>query len=196
MHIVALLGSPNVKSRSSALAEYLLGELAGRDVEVRIYSVENFDANSLLRADFKNEQVQAYLKDVAGAAGLIVSTPVYKASISGALKTMLDLIPEGGLQHKSVLPVASGGSPAHMLAVDHALQPIFINLKAEKALPVVFSADCQFVITELGNYQISEEILQRLDVALDRFIDGFESHPDHPLSRDRSHSMLGETLAI
>ena len=28
MHIVALLGSPNVKSRSSALAEYLLGELA------------------------------------------------------------------------------------------------------------------------------------------------------------------------
>lgn len=196
MHIVALLGSPNVKSRSSALAEYLLGELAKRDVEVRTYSVESFDANSLLRADFKSEQVQAYLKDVTGAAGLIVSTPVYKASISGVLKTLLDLIPEGGLQHKSVLPVASGGSPAHMLAVDHALQPIFINLKAEKALPVVFSPDSHFEKTETGDYLIGDEILQRLGVALDRFIDGFESHPDHPVSRDRTHSRLGETLAV
>jgi FMN reductase len=196
MHIVALLGSPNVKSRSSALAEHLLGELAKREVEVRTYSVEDFDANSLLRADFKSDQVQAYLKDVAGAAGLIVSTPVYKASISGVLKTLLDLIPEGGLQHKSVLPVASGGSPAHMLAVDHALQPIFINLKAEKALPVVFSPDSQFEKTEAGDYLIGDEILQRLDVALDRFIDGYESHPDHPVSRDRTHSRLGETLAV
>jgi FMN reductase len=177
MHIVALLGSPNVKSRSSALAEYLLGELAGRDVEVRTYSVESFDANSLLRADFNNEQVQAYLRDVAGAAGLIVSSPVYKASISGVLKTLLDLIPEGGLQHKSV-------------------QPIFINLKAEKALPVVFSPDNQFQKTEEGDYVIGDEIVQRLDVALDRFIDGFESHPDHPVSKDRSHSRLGETLAV
>ncbi|MBC7191615.1 NADPH-dependent FMN reductase [Marinobacter sp.] len=196
MHIVALLGSPNVKSRSSALAEYLLGELAKRDVEVRTYSVESFDANNLLRADFQSDQVQSYLKDVAGAAGLIVSTPVYKASISGVLKTLLDLIPEGGLQHKSVLPVASGGSPAHMLAVDHALQPVFINLKAEKALPVVFSPDSQFEKTETGDYLIGDEILQRLGVALDRFIDGFEAHPEHPLSRDRSHSLLGETLAI
>jgi FMN reductase len=196
MHIVALLGSPNVKSRSSALAEYLLGELAKRDVDLRTYSVESFDANSLLRADFKSNQVQAYLNDVAGAAGLIVSTPVYKASISGVLKTLLDLIPEGGLQHKSVLPVASGGSPAHMLAVDHALQPIFINLKAEKALPVVFSPDSQFEKAETGDYLIGDEILQRLGGALDRFIDGFESHPEHPLSRDRSHSLLGETLAI
>jgi FMN reductase len=127
---------------------------------------------------------------------LIVSSPVYKASISGVLKTLLDLIPEGGLQHKSVLPVASGGSPAHMLAVDHALQPIFINLKAEKALPVVFSPDNQFQKTEEGDYVIGDEIVQRLDVALDRFIDGFESHPDHPVSKDRSHSRLGETLAV
>jgi len=196
MHIVALLGSPNVKSRSSALAEYLLGELLKRGVEVRTYSVEDFDANSLLRADFKSEQVQAYLRDAAGAAGLIVSTPVYKASISGVLKTLLDLIPEGGLQHKSVLPVASGGSPAHMLAVDHALQPVFINLKAEKALPVVFSPDSQFQKTDEGDYVIGDEILQRLDVALERFIDGFESHPDHPVSKDRTHFRLGETLAV
>ncbi|KXS52156.1 MAG: NAD(P)H-dependent FMN reductase [Marinobacter sp. T13-3] len=196
MHIVALLGSPNVKSRSSALAEYLLGELLKRGVEVRTYSVEDFDANSLLRADFKSEQVQAYLRDAAGAVGLIVSTPVYKASISGVLKTLLDLIPEGGLQHKSVLPVASGGSPAHMLAVDHALQPVFINLKAEKALPVVFSPDSQFQKTDEGDYVIGDEILQRLDVALERFIDGFESHPDHPVSKDRTHFRLGETLAV
>lgn len=83
-----------------------------------------------------------------------------------------------------------------MLAVDHALQPVFINLKAEKALPVVFSPDSQFEKTETGDYLIGDEILQRLGVALDRFIDGFEAHPEHPLSRDRSHSLLGETLAI
>lgn len=196
MHVVALLGSPSVSSRSSALAEYLLTCLASRGVGVRTYRVDSFDANSLLRANFNDCQVQSYISDVVDSAGLIVATPVYKASISGVLKTLLDLIPEGGLQHKAVLPLASGGSAAHMLAVDHALQPIFINLKAEKALPVVFSADADFQKTVQGDYRIGDEILQRLDVALDRFVDGLESHPDHPVSRDRSQSLLGGTLAV
>ncbi|TWW32354.1 NADPH-dependent FMN reductase, partial [Pseudomonas aeruginosa] len=49
----------------------------------------------------------------AGADGLRVATPGYTASCSGARKGRLDLVPERALEHKVVLPFATGGSSAH-----------------------------------------------------------------------------------
>jgi hypothetical protein len=57
---------------------------------------------------------------------------VYKASFSGALKTLLDLFPERALEGKVVLPFATGGTIAHMLAVDYALKPVLSALKAQE----------------------------------------------------------------
>lgn len=40
---------------------------------------------------------------------VILATPVYKAAYSGLLKTFLDLLPQGGLRDKVVLPIARNG---------------------------------------------------------------------------------------
>ena len=42
-----------------------------------------------------------------------------------------------------VLPLASGGSVAHMLAVDYALKPVLNALKAQEVLHGVFANDTQ-----------------------------------------------------
>lgn len=194
MHVTVVLGSPGRHSKSTALAAHLGAQLEQRGVALRHYSLEQFEAADLLGANFKAPSVQRYLEDIRLAAGVIVATPVYKASISGLLKTLLDLIPEGGLEHKSVLGVATGGSKAHMLAVDHALQPILINLKAGKVLPTVFASDdaCQ---RDDHGYSLAPEIIERLDLALERFHDTLESHPDHPMVKERSHRWFQKTLA-
>ncbi len=60
---------------------------------------------------------------------------------SGALKTLLDLLPERALEGKIVLPLATGGTIAHMLAVDYALKPVLNALKAQEILHGVFADD-------------------------------------------------------
>ena len=60
----------------------------------------------------------------------MVATPVYQAAYSGLLKVFLDLLPQFAFRGKAVLPIVTGGSPAHVLAVDYALRPVLANLGA------------------------------------------------------------------
>jgi FMN reductase len=107
---------------------------------------------------------------VAQADGLIVSTPVYKASFSGALKTLLDLLPERALAHKIVLPIATGGSIAHMLAVDYALKPVLSALKAQETLQGIFADDSQVAYAEgTKPAQLVQALEERLHDSLETF---------------------------
>ncbi|WP_372430482.1 NAD(P)H-dependent oxidoreductase [Janibacter melonis] len=51
------------------------------------------------------------------------------------LKTFLDLLPQDALRGKVVLPVATGGSPAHVLSVDYALRPVLASLAPSAITP-------------------------------------------------------------
>ena len=55
---------------------------------------------------------------------------MYQAAYSGLLKVFLDLLPQFAFRGKAVLPIVTGGSPAHVLAVDYALRPVLANLGA------------------------------------------------------------------
>lgn len=100
------------------------------DVEVYHWNLQNFAAEDLLYARFDSPALNTFTEQLQQADGLIVATPVYKAAYSGALKTLLDLLPERALQGKVVLPLATGGTVAHLLAVDYALKPVLSALKA------------------------------------------------------------------
>ncbi|PMU90023.1 NADPH-dependent FMN reductase, partial [Pseudomonas sp. GP01-A4] len=71
--------------------------LQERGVEVVTFQVREFPAEDLLHARFDSPQVRHFNELVAQADGLVVATPVYKASFAGALKTLLDLLPERAL---------------------------------------------------------------------------------------------------
>jgi len=124
--------------------------LQHKGVEVVSYQIRDFPAEDLLHARFDSPKVIDLLEQVANADGLVIATPVYKASFSGALKTVLDLLPERALAHKVVLPMATGGSIAHMLAVDYALKPVLSALKAQELLHGIFAEDSQIAYGE-GN---------------------------------------------
>ncbi|MBT2490161.1 NAD(P)H-dependent oxidoreductase [Streptomyces sp. ISL-96] len=61
---------------------------------------------------------------VAQADALVVATPISKAAYSG-------LLPQHAFTGKPVLPLATGGSPAHVLAPDYALRPVLTSLGAQ-----------------------------------------------------------------
>jgi len=168
MRVITLAGSPRFPSRSTALLSVCQRALEARGVEVIPWNIHNFQPEDLLYARFDSPALTALKADLALAEGLIVATPIYKASFSGALKTLLDLLPERALEHKVVLPLASGGSVAHMLAVDYALKPVLNALKAQEVLHGVFASD-----TQIPHYDRQPELdallSERIDEALETF---------------------------
>ena len=168
MRVVTLAGSPRYPSRSSALLEYARERLSALDVEVCHWHLHNFVPEDLLYARFESPALQALIEQLAEADGLIVATPVYKASISGALKTLLDMLPERALAGKVVLPVATGGTVAHMLAVDYALKPVLNALKAQEILHGVFADDSQ-IIDYQHKPSFTPNLQTRLDASLETF---------------------------
>jgi FMN reductase len=170
MLVVSLSGSPALKSRSGVVLEHASRWLRAHGVEVTTLRIRDFNAEDLLFAQFDSPQVQAFIDAVRQADGLLIGTPVYKASFSGALKTVLDLLPERSLHGKVVLPLATGGSIAHMLAVDYALKPVLSALKCQEVLHGIFAIDTQ--ITYADNEQggdLDEILTERLQEGLEHF---------------------------
>lgn len=178
MHVVLLSGSPAARSRTEVLLDYVRQRLEAQQVEVSLLKVRDFPAEDLLHARFDSPAARQLQAVVASADGLVVGTPVYKASFTGALKVLLDLLPERALAHKVVLPLASGGSPAHLLAVDYALKPVLAALKAQEMLSGVFAVDKQIAYPEGDRpAQIDSELRERLDEALEQLTAALARRP-------------------
>ncbi|MTD16640.1 NADPH-dependent FMN reductase [Nakamurella sp. YIM 132087] len=128
--VVAISGSPSPTSTSQALLRHveLRLEVAGHTV-VTIHP-RDLPADALLAGDSSDPQIAAAVAAVASADGIVVSTPVFKASFSGLLKTFLDLLPQFALAGRPVLPLVTGGSPAHVLVLDYALRPVLQSMGA------------------------------------------------------------------
>ena len=100
---------------------------------------------------------------------LLVATPIYKAAYSGLLKLFLDLLPTDGLRGKTVLPLATGGTVAHVLAIDYGLRPVLQSLGARHVLQGLFILDKQLTRTDAGGLDIDADVRARLDTLLLEF---------------------------
>jgi len=106
---------------------------------------------------------------VAQADGIVVSTPIYKASYTGVLKSFLDLLPQFGLAGKVVLPVATGGTLAHVLAIDYGLRPVLLALAAQHVVSGLFILDKLIERQAGGDVRLESEIQARLDLVVADF---------------------------
>lgn len=142
-YAVTLSGSPSASSRSARLLRFIEQDLDSAGIAVRRIDVRALSPAALLAADTSHDDLRHALAQVAGAHAVIVATPVYKAAYSGLLKAFLDVLPQDGLVGKLVVPFATGGSPAHLLALDYALKPVLSALGAQHILRGVFAVDQQ-----------------------------------------------------
>jgi FMN reductase len=166
MSALLIAGSPSERSRSAALLEAVAQRLTVRGALIDRILIRDLSPQALVLADFGHPTVVRAADQVAQARVLVVATPVYKAAYSGVLKVFLDLLPQTALKGKVVLPLATGGSPHHMLALDYALRPVLQSLGAKGILPGIYATDSQVTLTPEGAYDIHPDIAARLDDAV------------------------------
>lgn len=130
MRVVVLSGSPVAGSRTWCLATAVGERLAARGLAVHPIDLRTLPPAEVLHGPPDVGPVRDALDAVARAEGVVLATPIHHAAYSGLLKAFLDLLPRAGLRGKVVLPLAAGGSPAHVLAIDYALRPVLVSLGA------------------------------------------------------------------
>lgn len=170
MSVLLIAGSPSERSRSAALLDAVAQRLQFRGVRTERLQIRDLSPQALILADFGNPSISHALGRVARADVVVVATPVYKAAYSGVLKVFLDLLPQNALADKTVLPLATGGSPNHMLALDYALRPVLQSLGAKQILSGIYATDSQVAVSESEAYEVNADIGQRLDDAVNTLV--------------------------
>ena len=160
---VIINGANARTSRVTAIQQYNQENLD----EVEAIEVFALPAEELISANFASEAIRKANAKVEQADVVVVLTPVYKAAYSGILKTYLDLIPQKGFEEKHIIPIAVGGTPHHLLAIDYALKPVLTALGATSISHGVFIVDKQIERTAQG-FTIEDDIQTRINQQLIR----------------------------
>ena len=158
LSVVAVVGSLHAPSKTAALVDAILTELADTlEIDphvVRISDIGPSFAAALLRAELPAE-VEAELQRIEQADLLIVASPVYRASFTGLLKHLFDFVDQYALIDTPVLLAASGGSERHSLILEHQLRPLFGFFQA-LTLPLgIYAHDSDFT-----QYRVSNPLLE------------------------------------
>jgi FMN reductase len=162
-------GSPSSPSKTAKLASLVGVRLARSGIDSTLLDVRSLPAEDLLLAKFDSPAIKTALARVEAARGVVIATPVYKAAYSGLLKTFLDVLPQFGLRDKVVLPLATGGTVAHVLAIDYALRPVLSSLDPLHVVPGLFVLDKQLVVREDGGLELDADVSAKLDTAITSF---------------------------
>ncbi|WP_031506201.1 FMN reductase [Streptomyces megasporus] len=143
--VSAGLGRPS----STRLLADRLAEATGRElesgerpVETRVVELRDLAgaiADNMVTG-FPAPALREVIEEVTEADGLIAVTPIFTASYSGLFKSFFDVIDNAALRGKPVLIAATGGTPRHSLALEHALRPMFSYLRATVAPTAVYAA--------------------------------------------------------
>lgn len=168
--VLTIAGSPSTTSRSSSVLEFSRIILEENGVNTSHLSVKDIPPEDLVFANFESEAVKMAQSMIEQAQAIIIGTPVYKASYTGVLKALLDLMPQYALSGKTILPIATGGTITHLLSIDYAMKPLFSILGATNILRGVFILDSQMQRDEDGNVILDAEIQDRLKDSLSELV--------------------------
>ena len=168
MSVLLLGGSPSAQSGSARLLQHIGERLALHGHATSRIHVRELPPAALLHADLGHPAIVRALALVSEADAIVVATPVYKAAYTGILKAFLDLLAQDGLAGKLVLPLATGGSQSHMLALDYALRPVLASLSPRSILPSIYATSDQIEWVEGSGLRLAAPIAARLAQGVDQ----------------------------
>jgi FMN reductase len=144
--------------------------LSGEGFEVESVDVRDLPADALMFGRAETKEVHQALALIDRASGVVIATPVYKAAYSGLLKAFIDMLPQLGLSGKVILPLAVGGSLAHVLAIDYGLRPVLCSMAAQHVVNGVFVLDKLLTRSTEGDLHIESGIENLLQAAVGDFV--------------------------
>ena len=155
--ILGISGSLSVSSRTTALVKAIVDRFQpGADVALLELAQDAPALFATLPRGARSGRAKAIIEAVERADLLVVGSPVYRASYTGALKHLFDLVEYRALEGRPVVLCATGGTPLHGLMIEHQLRPLFGFFKALTVPTAVYALETDFDGYALSNPEVEE----------------------------------------
>ena len=132
--IVAISAGLSDASTTRLLADRFVESVRKQygDASVEVVSLRELahEITDATLTGFAPPRLQSVIDKVVAADGLIVVTPIFKASYPGLFKSFFDVLEADALTGKPVVLAATGGTARHSLAIDFAMRPLFAYMQA------------------------------------------------------------------
>lgn len=161
---VLISGSPSPNSKSRRLLTHAGLALERAGFETSQVDLHRLRAAALLGRE-QDRDVAAGIAQLLSARIVTASSPVYRATYSGLLKVFFDLLPQAALEGKIAIPILTGGSLGHLLALDQGMRPLFASVGATVVSNGVYGCDAQF----RGGIP-DPELVERVERAVDEAV--------------------------
>src|SRR3712207_1759382 len=125
MLVLGVSGSVARSRRTRALVELALeGACSAGDVQAELVDLAEttMDFADGRPTEEYSPATRAVLERVRAAGAFVLGTPMYRGSMTGALKNLIDVVPKEYMVGKAAGLVATGASHHHYLGVDVGLR--------------------------------------------------------------------------
>jgi FMN reductase len=170
--LAAVVGAVTAPGRLNAAIEYAVGQagvhpgVTARLVNLADYRVSFADGRP---PDRFTDDTPRVVAAVAEADAVLIASPVYRGSFTGALKNLLDLTPVDALRGKPIGIVAMGATLHHYLGVDWHLRAVLAWFGALAAPTSVYLESAHFKDGKLADPgardALDQLVLALLDMA-------------------------------
>ncbi|HCX83668.1 MAG TPA: hypothetical protein DHV14_00710 [Micrococcales bacterium] len=138
VRLVGLSGGVGTPSSTTAVLAAVLDAAAaqlterGLTVATEVVEVRDVarDATDEVLGGLRSNALDAALRTIEDADGLVVASPVFRGSYAGVFKTVLDLLEPGSLRMTPTVLAATTGTVRHTLVTEHAMRPLLSYLGA------------------------------------------------------------------
>ncbi|MCC3357008.1 NADPH-dependent FMN reductase [Bacillus sp. REN16] len=141
MKVVGISGSLIGAKVSKAVYE-VLAAIKSQDfsVQIELLDLKDFELEFVNGSplSYYNDDTIKVVNKILEADMLVFGSPIYQASISGALKNLLDFFPVDSFKNKVTGIITTGGTEKHFLVSEFHLKPILSYLKGTVPVHQVF----------------------------------------------------------
>jgi len=161
MLILGIAGGIGQSWHTRLLVETVLAGAAAKqaDTELIDLSLTPIDFAANKAATDYSPDTQRVLELAGRADGFVFGSPIYRATYTGVLKNMFDLMPVEAMLGKTAALVATGGSLHHYLALDFTFRPIMTFFNMHTVPGVLYGSREQF----LPEQQLGPELRQQAE---------------------------------
>ena len=156
--VVAILGSVTPPGRLHRAVDEALARAAGAETTLVDLGTKNLSFADGREPDAYGDDTADVVEAVTAADAVLLASPVYRGTYTGALKNLLDLLPVSALRDKPVGIVAMGNTLHHYLGVEHQLRAVLTWFGALTAPNAVYLTSGDF-----GEAGVSEPAARSLD---------------------------------
>ena len=155
MNLVAIVGSVTPPGRLVSATKWLIDDARESRPDLNTQLI-NLGEKRIAFADGRppeqyNDDTASIVRSALDADAVILATPVYRGSYTGALKNLLDHLPIESLGGKPVAIVAMGATNHHFLGADWHLRDVLAWFGALVLPTSVYLSSADFVDGQLAD---------------------------------------------